>query len=79
MGDTLKNIGKVILFPVYAPYKLIKSATEKGVPEDLKEQLMSDTAQHYMSYGIKPEEAFKLSKEFWEKNKDKLKEAVKTW
>jgi hypothetical protein len=41
------------------------------------EQLSGDMAQYLMDYGIKPEDAFKLSKSFWEKNKDKLKEALR--
>jgi hypothetical protein len=41
------------------------------------EQLSGDMAQYLMEYGMKPEQAFKLSREFWQKNKDKLKEALK--
>jgi hypothetical protein len=73
----LKTLGKIIFFPVYIPYKLIKSATEKPLPPELQEQLKSETAQHLMEYGLKPEEAFKLSSDFWQKNKDKLKEALR--
>jgi hypothetical protein len=73
----VNTLAKIILFPVYAPYKLIKGMTGKKVPESVMEEVKSDTAQRLMDYGLKPEEAFKLSKEFWEKNKDKLMEVVK--
>jgi hypothetical protein len=41
------------------------------------EQLTGDLAVFLMDYGMKPEQAFKLSKGFWEKNKNKLKEALR--
>jgi hypothetical protein len=73
----LEKIGKVILFPVYIPYKLYKKATEGNIPPDLKEQLKGDTAQHIMQFGFTPEQSMKMSEEFWEKNKNKLKEALR--
>jgi len=46
-------------------------------PDPLEEQLVSDLADYLMDYNIKPELAFRMSREFWKKNKDKLKEALR--
>jgi hypothetical protein len=73
----MNTLAKIILFPVYAPYKLIKGAVEKKIPPQIEEMVKGDTAQQLMEYGVKPEEAIKISKEFWERNKDKLMEVVK--
>jgi hypothetical protein len=72
-----KTIGKIIFFPVYVPYKLIKDATTSKLPEEFEAEIKGETAQHFMSYGFKPDDAFKLSEEFWKKNKNKLLEAVR--
>jgi hypothetical protein len=72
-----KTIGKIVFFPVYVPYKLIKDATAPKIPEHFEAEMKGETAQHFMSYGFTPEQSFKLSGEFWKKNKDKLKEALR--
>jgi hypothetical protein len=73
----LKALAKVLLFPIYVPYKLLKDAADKPLPADVQEHLKGDTAQYLMGYGIKPEDAMKLSEEFWAKNRNKLKEALR--
>ena len=70
----MNTLAKIVLFPVYVPYKIIKNATAKKLPEGM--QMQNDTAMHLMQSGIEPEQAFKLSRQFWEKNKDKLSEVI---
>jgi hypothetical protein len=72
----VNTLAKIMLFPVYVPYSLYKKATEKKLPAGAEMQVRTDTAMHLMQSGIEPEQAFKLSREFWEKNKNKLSEVV---
>jgi hypothetical protein len=72
----MNTLAKIILFPVYVPYSLYKKATEKKLPEGVEMQARNDTAMHLMQSGIEPEAAFRLSRQFWEKNKNKLSEVL---
>jgi hypothetical protein len=39
-----------------------------------KEMLVGDMAQYLMGYGFKSQDAFKASKEFWDRNMGKIEQ-----
>lgn len=44
------------------------------VPEVMKEDAVADLAQFLMKYGFRPEESFKISRGFWDKNVKRLRQ-----
>lgn len=44
--------------------------------ERLKHEATLEMTDLLVNYGFEPDEAYKVSKEFWEKHKEKLKKAI---